>query len=131
MLIGRLSKLTGVSRDTIRFYEKIGLIKMPRRAPGVAYKDYPQEIVELLRAIQQFKEFGFTLKEIRELLELRSLQVIDLKDLVRVVERRLNWVDEELQKLNAFRARLEEEHDLLINHKKSRLIDLPQMRMAA
>ena len=45
---------------------------MPRRPRGRQYKDYPDELVHTLRAIRKYKELGFTLEEIRELLQLRG-----------------------------------------------------------
>jgi DNA-binding transcriptional MerR regulator len=69
MLIGELSKRSGFSRDTIRYYEKLGLIAMSldRRADN-GYKNYPLEILERLHHIHRLKECGFTLMEIRQLL---------------------------------------------------------------
>jgi MerR family Zn(II)-responsive transcriptional regulator of zntA len=132
MLIGQLSKRTGFSRDTIRFYEKIGLINKPAlRIRGSVYKDYTDEDVETLLAIRKFKEFGFTLEEIREILEMRSIRVLDLSKLIEVVEYKLAGVDDEIERLHAIRARLDEEHHLLLHQKKSHLIALPDMRMAA
>lgn len=52
MLIGELSKKTGLSKDTIRFYEKLGLIAASDRQPGTKlYKEYSPEIVERLLMI--------------------------------------------------------------------------------
>jgi DNA-binding transcriptional MerR regulator len=71
MLIGELSIKTGLSRDTIRFYEKQGLIKITRNNRRTNnYKDYSDEICERLRAIKQIKGFGFTLVEVAEILEM-------------------------------------------------------------
>lgn len=132
MLIGQLSKRTGFSRDTIRFYEKIGLIKKPAlKFRESAYKDYTDADVDTLLAIRKFKEFGFTLEEIREILEMHSIRVLDLSKLIEVVKYKLAGVDDEIERLHAIRSRLGEEHDLLIHQRKSHLIDLPEMRMAA
>jgi len=70
MLIGQLSAKSGVSRDTIRYYEKIGLI----RADGFvrqsnSYKDYSEQTLQRLRHILELKTAGFTLAEISGLLE--------------------------------------------------------------
>lgn len=76
MLIGELSKRSGMTRDTIRFYEKESLIvsvKQGRRVlPSNTYKDYPESAVATLSFIQRTKVLGFTLGEIRELLRLRD-----------------------------------------------------------
>ena len=69
MLIGELSKQSGFSRDTIRYYEKLGLVNVGvnRRATN-GYKNYPEESLERLHQIHRLKECGFTLLEIRRLL---------------------------------------------------------------
>ena len=67
MLIGELSKQSGFPRDTIRYYEKLGLISMGVTRTS-AYKNYPLEVLERLRQIRRLKECGFTLLEIKRLL---------------------------------------------------------------
>lgn len=70
MTIGKLAKLTGLSAETIRFYERQDLIEPPVRADS-NYRIYPEEEVVRLRFIRRAKNLGFTLSEIRELLNLR------------------------------------------------------------
>jgi len=69
MKIGEVSKLSGTRIETIRFYEKEGLLLEPERRPS-GYRQYDASTVERLEYIRQSKELGFTLAEIRELLEL-------------------------------------------------------------
>ncbi|OAJ33514.1 MerR family DNA-binding protein [Piscirickettsia salmonis] len=69
MKIGELAKKTGLSIETIRYYEKQGLIEEPiRRENG--YRDYHQGMVDKLLFVQRAKALGFSLNEIRELLDL-------------------------------------------------------------
>ena len=68
MNIKELTETVGLSRDTIRFYEREGLISKPSRKSN-GYRDYDNKIVEQLNMIVMAKELGFTLKEIRELTE--------------------------------------------------------------
>lgn len=132
MLIGQLSKLTGFSRDTIRYYEKIGLIELPRRRrTDNNYKDYPEDVVHRLRAIRKYKELGFTLEEIRELLVLASIQVLDVSKLIKVVELKITGMDAEIERLHEARTQLAREHQLLLQKKTSRVISLPEMKLAA
>jgi len=71
MKIGELAKKAGVAIDTVRYYEKRGLIpRAARTASG--YRDYQQHDVARLKFIVQSKELGFTLDEIAQLLALRS-----------------------------------------------------------
>ncbi len=71
LTIGQLAKRAGVGVETLRFYEREGLIAVPRRAPSSGYRQYPPEAVRRVRFIRHAKELGFTLKEIGELLRLR------------------------------------------------------------
>ncbi|MCD6063610.1 MAG: hypothetical protein K0R82_1521 [Flavipsychrobacter sp.] len=132
MLIGQLSKRTGFSKDTIRYYEKIGLITMPKRhGIGNSYKDYPEELVHVLTAIRKYKDLGFTLEEIRELLVLQSIQVLDISKLIQVVERKIIGISSEIDKLHEARLRLNREHQLLLRKKTGHIIQLPEMKIAA
>jgi MerR family mercuric resistance operon transcriptional regulator len=70
MTIGRVAGEAGVSVQTVRYYERRGLIpRPPRRASG--YRIYPEDTVRLIRFIRHAKELGFSLGEISELLSLR------------------------------------------------------------
>jgi len=71
MKIGELSKLGGVSIDTIRYYEQRGLIPAAARSAS-GYRQYVSGDVARLRFIVQSKELGFTLEEIAQLLALRA-----------------------------------------------------------
>src|SRR4051812_10584716 len=110
MLIGQLSKLTGFSKDTIRFYEQIGLIELTMRRNNSKYKDYPEELVHTLKAIRKYKDLGFTLEEIRELLVLQSIQVLDISKLLQIVDLKITGIDSEIEKLHATRLQLNREH---------------------
>ncbi|MBU6247404.1 MAG: heavy metal-responsive transcriptional regulator [Xanthomonadaceae bacterium] len=69
LTIGAVAKRAGVPIDTIRYYEREGLLPEPlRRASG--YRSYGESAVAQLRFIRRAKELGFTLEEIRELLAL-------------------------------------------------------------
>jgi MerR family copper efflux transcriptional regulator len=69
MLIGELAQRTGLSRDTIRFYEKIGLIPCMKRRTNL-YKDYPEALVPQLILLKKAKSLGLSLKEIAVLVKL-------------------------------------------------------------
>ncbi len=71
MTIGALAREAQVGVETIRFYEREGLLAQPRR-PGRGYRVYPPEALERARFIRRSKAMGFTLDEIRELLALRA-----------------------------------------------------------
>ena len=71
MKIGEVAKLSGTGIETIRFYEREGLLPEPERRPS-GYRQYGEATVERLDYIRRAKELGFTLAEIRDLLELSS-----------------------------------------------------------
>lgn len=67
---GELAKRAGVNVETLRFYERKGLLPVPsRRISG--YREYPVESARLIRFIKRAQELGFSLREIREILALR------------------------------------------------------------
>ncbi len=67
---GELAKRAGVNVETLRFYERKGLLPVPpRRESG--YREYPEESVRRIRFIKRAQELGFSLGEIQELLALR------------------------------------------------------------
>lgn len=132
MLIGQLSKRTGFSKDTIRYYEKIELLVLPKQPGGSnGYKNYPDEAVHTLHAIRKYKDLGFTLEEIRELLVLESIKVLDVHKLLHIVERKLTGMDEAIEKLHHTRIRLNREKQVLLKKKTGHIIQLPEMRQAA
>jgi DNA-binding transcriptional MerR regulator len=69
MKIGELSKEAGVNVGTIRFYERRKLLKAPLRTSS-GYRSYAPRDVQVVKAIKQLQELGFTLKEIKELIDL-------------------------------------------------------------
>ncbi len=70
LTIGQLAQRARVGVETIRFYEREGLISEPPRRPS-GYRDYPLETVTRIVFIRRAKNLGFSLKEISELLDLR------------------------------------------------------------
>lgn len=106
MLIGELSERTGFSRDTIRYYEKIALLPGDRRGRRHNnYRDYGESAVLRLQRIQELKERGFTLSEIRDLLAHveRTGACTGLPEALRDKAERL---DAEIERLRAYRRRV-------------------------
>lgn len=62
--IGEITKKTGTSVDTVRYYEKQGLLDKPARSDG-GFRLYPEETIQKLRFIKKAQELGLTLKEIK------------------------------------------------------------------
>ena len=70
LFIGKLARRAGVGVETIRFYERQGLLAAPIRKDS-GYRLYPEHVLGRIRFIKRAKELGFSLREIKELLELR------------------------------------------------------------
>jgi MerR family mercuric resistance operon transcriptional regulator len=70
LTIGALAKEAGVGVETVRFYERRGLVRRPTR-PNLGYRAYPDEVVGRIRFIRNAQALGFSLQEIKELLGLR------------------------------------------------------------
>jgi MerR family transcriptional regulator, mercuric resistance operon regulatory protein len=69
MRTSELAGRAGVNGETLRYYERRGLLEIPPRTAG-GYRDYPEAAVELLRFVKRAQQLGFTLDEIEELLHL-------------------------------------------------------------
>lgn len=70
LTIGKVANSAGLAIDTVRYYEREGLVEKPSRSPA-GYRHYRPDVIARLRFIRQAKELGFTLSEIRELLALK------------------------------------------------------------
>lgn len=107
MLIGELVERSGLTKDTIRFYEKKGLITLggkSRRENN--YKEYPEQVLEKLMLIQKLKNMGFTLNEIDTFLDLWREEDATCKNLKSTLENKLTLVDEQMKKLAELKSRL-------------------------
>ncbi|HVY66855.1 MAG TPA: heavy metal-responsive transcriptional regulator [Gammaproteobacteria bacterium] len=106
MTIGRLAERAGVNIDTIRYYERNGLLPAPaRRASG--YREYAAADIERLRFIRRAKELGFTLTEIAELLSLTADRHSDMRGVKRKAEERLEQVEHKIKELQRVRRGLQ------------------------
>lgn len=70
LTIGKVASRAGVNIETIRYYERRGLLAEPPRTPS-GYRQYPADAIDRLRFIKRSQDLGFSLEEIRGLLELR------------------------------------------------------------
>jgi MerR family copper efflux transcriptional regulator len=70
LTIGQVAERAGVGIETVRFYEREGLLHRPARSPSSGYRLYEDDVITRLQFIQRAKELGFTLNEVKELLSL-------------------------------------------------------------
>jgi MerR family transcriptional regulator, copper efflux regulator len=104
---GELAKEAQVNAETVRFWEVEGLIPKPPRTPA-GYRKFPAETVDRLRFIKRSQELGFTLKEIRELLNLRVKPGGSCADVRQRAEAKLLDVDARIRQLQRIRKALVE-----------------------
>jgi len=107
MTIGRLAEKAGVGVETIRFYERCGLITRPQRPVG-GFREYDSAAAERIRFIRQAQELGFALGEIRELLALRATPGADCRAVRAQAAAKRDEVDGKIAQLRHIRKALDE-----------------------
>ncbi len=105
MTIGRVANAAGMSIDTIRFYERRGLIAAPRRNFS-GYRSYSDDVLVRLRFIGDAKRLGFTLKEIKELLSEGVKSTAECGPVTRKAEAKLSEMNAEISRLLGLRRTL-------------------------
>ena len=105
LTIGRLAKQAEVNIQTIRYYERRGLLPTPDRTAS-NYRTYPEATVRRVRFIKRAQELGFTLKEIGELLALRTSPSSCCEDVRAQSTAKLNNIEEKIRSLEEMREAL-------------------------
>ncbi len=104
MLIGDIVRKTGLSKDTIRFYEKQGLIKIGKKERrDNNYKEYSETVVNNLQTIKRLKILGFTLNEIRDFLDLAQHNMASCARMSDAMTAKLASIDDKIAELTALR----------------------------
>jgi len=105
MLIGELSEKTGFSRDTIRLYEKQGLISVGRKERRENnYKEYSPETYKQLLTIKVIKGFGFALNKTAEFLDLIKNNQASCENVAQKVEEKVKMIDQKIRELQDLKA---------------------------
>jgi MerR family copper efflux transcriptional regulator len=105
LTIGKAAREAGVNIETVRFYERRGLIEQPPK--GAGYRSYSPELVVRIRFIKEAQQIGFSLGEIRELLTLRADPDADCADVQRQATAKLDEVQRKIEKLREIGRALE------------------------
>lgn len=103
--IGQVAKETGLSVDTIRFYEKQGLLKRSPRTEG-GFRLFAASDIEILKFVRKAQELGFSLNEIRELLLLRSDHVPACSHVKELLNQKLKAVEQKIAELQSLERSL-------------------------
>jgi MerR family transcriptional regulator, copper efflux regulator len=105
MTIGQVAKLSGVGVETIRFYEREGLLNKPKRKES-GYRLFEAEVVSRIKFIKRAKQLGFSLKEIRELLSLRVDSRVSTTEVKKRVDSKIEQIDRRIYDLKKVRNAL-------------------------
>ena len=103
--IGKLAKEAEVNVETIRYYERRGLIEQPAERRG-AFRVYPPGTAARVRSIKRAQSLGFSLKEIKELMTLRLDERAMCGDVLAQTEKKITEIDEKLRSLRAVKRQL-------------------------
>jgi MerR family mercuric resistance operon transcriptional regulator len=105
LTIRQVARSAGVGVETVRFYERQGLLEEPARKDS-GYRQYDEGVVARLRFIRRAKELGFSLKEIKELLALRVDPATSCAEVRSRAEAKIADIDEKIQSLQRIKKAL-------------------------
>lgn len=106
MTTGELARKAGVNLQTIRYYERRGLLREPHRWSDSGHRDFDDEAVARLRFIHGAKQAGFTLKEIGELLEMTVLPAEACDDVEALFGKKIEDLDRQMREIRRMRRTL-------------------------
>lgn len=102
---GQVAARAGVNVQTLRYYERRGLLEEPARRPS-GYREYPPDAVQLIRFIKRAQELGFTLGEVEDLLRLRGDRTASCSDVRAAAQAKIDDVDRKIRSLRAMKRAL-------------------------
>ena len=103
--IGKLAHAADVNVETIRFYERKGILKQP--AKQGAFRYYPSEYISRIKFIKRSQELGFTLRETRELLDLKIKDQSKCRDVLDKTEEKISEINKKIKDLKNMKKSLE------------------------
>ncbi|MDX1802579.1 MAG: MerR family transcriptional regulator [Alcanivorax sp.] len=112
MRIAELEARTGINRHTLRYYEKEGLLLEVGRGAN-NYRDYPEKAVERVAMVSQLKGLGFSLREIRDVLDALRSNTIDCQQGAALMAEKKTLVDKRIAELKSVSALLGREQQRL------------------
>jgi Cu(I)-responsive transcriptional regulator len=105
MWIGRTAKAAGVNAQTLRYYERRGLLGRARRGRS-GYREYSSDAIDVVRFIKRAQDLGFSLDEIEELVKLRGVRRGDRHRVRAIAERKIEDIDRKIAQLRSMREAL-------------------------
>lgn len=122
---GELARLTGVSTDTLRHYERLGLLPKPPRTEG-GYRDYPPPSLERVRLIRRALSVGFSLPELTTIIKMRDGGQVPCRRVRALAESKLEQFEQQIQNLIEMRYQLE----AMLEHWNVKLARTPKGQLA-
>jgi len=104
--IGEVANKSHVGVETVRFYEREGLIALPKRNVS-GYRQYSESAIKQIQFIQHAKTLGFSLKEIRELIKLKSTRDARCKSIKSTAKAKIADIQEKIDALKRMKLALE------------------------
>lgn len=112
MQIGEIAQKSGVSRDTVRLYEKLGLLgKVTRPHKYNNYKEYGEENLYRIKMIKEMQRIGLTLKECRGVIESLVNDRMNTQKRIAFIQNRIEEVDKKIKSLKQIKSFLQEHID--------------------
>jgi len=111
MKIQQFSQLTGLSTQTIRYYESIGILPPPQRSPN-GYRDYSEKDAERAQFIAGVRSLDLSLDEIAEILAMRDRREAPCRTLLDLIEQKANQIEERIELLKQMEVDLRKLHKL-------------------
>lgn len=105
--VGKVAQTAGVSVQTVRYYERLGLLPAPQRTDS-GYRVYGSDSVERLRFIRQAQIAGFRLEEIKEIMRMKYAGQSPCECVRGLLDRKLQEVERQMNELTRFRRQLRE-----------------------
>ena len=105
LTIGRLAKQAGVNLETVRYYERRGLLPRPPRSAS-GYRQFPAEATRRLRFIRRAQELGFSLSEIGDLLSLRMSRRTTSAGIRARAEAKISDIEAKIKSLDSMKKTL-------------------------
>ena len=116
---GEIAKICKCSPDTLRHYERCGLIQKPVRSEN-RYRKYPKETIHRVKQIQAALRIGFTLNELSKIFKIRDQDGVPCKNVRDLAETKLQHLEEQIEQMTATREQLKQlikEWDKLLTRK--------------
>ncbi len=117
MLINELAVTTGLSRDSIRHYQELGLLEVEKQQAGTrVYNHFPDINVERIQIIKMGKSMGFTLKEIAKHIDAYFSGDLTLEEQIKIFEDKLVGINGKIEELEESRAYIYRKLDMLTDY---------------